>query len=145
MVERLLADRRVGVAERAELVGIVLEDIRVDRADRDAVRLGVLAHRGVVVILGLVPGDMDRDRGGDAGHLVNDRGVIELLAGGGGRARPGKSLEARATVGIAPAGRLDPLLLERGLDGFYVDPLRLEALGEQLVGGVVVGHGHILL
>src|SRR3954464_8934608 len=113
MIERHLANRRAGVAERAELVSVILEDVGVDRADLDAARLGVLAHRVVIAILGLIPRNVDGDRGRNSGQLVNDRGIVELLASGGGRAGPGKRLEARAAVGVAPAGRLDPLLLER--------------------------------
>src|SRR5256885_11204523 len=49
--QRLLAHRRVGVGDAAQHVVVVLEDVRVDRADLDAPLAGVLGQRGVVVHL----------------------------------------------------------------------------------------------
>ena len=79
VVERLLLDAGVRIAQRAEAVLVILEDVGVDRADVDALRLGVLAHGGVVVVLRLVPRNVDGDGGRDAGHLVDHGGVVQLL------------------------------------------------------------------
>ena len=68
VVDRLLADRRVDVGEAAELVVVVLEGVRVDGAERDAVVLGVRAERRVVV--DLIPRDVQGHRRREAGDLL---------------------------------------------------------------------------
>ncbi len=75
--QRLLAHPRVGVADAAEPVVVILEDVGVDGADFDAVALGVRREGRVVV--NLVPRDVHRHARGDAGVLVHLRGVVGLL------------------------------------------------------------------
>jgi hypothetical protein len=68
VVDRLAPDPRVGVADAAEHVVVVLEDVRVDRAERHALLRRVPRQVGVVV--DLVPRDVQRDGGRDAGVAV---------------------------------------------------------------------------
>ncbi len=135
VVQRQLACGGRGVAQRAQPIGLVLEDVGVDGAHADAARLGVLAHRGIVAVLGLVPRDVQRHAAGDAGELVHRGGVIQFFRRGARRARPGKHLEARAGVGIAPRRGLDVLVLQRRLDRGHVDALGGKLVGEERVTG----------
>ncbi len=93
VVQSLLAHAAVRVAQRAEAVFVVLKHVGVDGADAHALLRGVLAHGCVVAVLRLVPGDVDGDGGGDAGHLVYHSGVVHLLAGGHRCAGPGNALK----------------------------------------------------
>src|SRR5204863_3784839 len=114
--ERACATAGVRVAEAAEPVLVRAEEVRVDRADADALLLRVLAERAVVVRR--VPGDVQRDRGAAAGQAVDERRVREPLVHGARGARPGVDVEARAGVPVAPRRRLDlqaTKLLERAL------------------------------
>ena len=105
MFERACANAGVRVAEAAEPVLVRAEEVRVDRADADALLLRVLAERAVVVRR--VPGDVQRDRGAAAGQAVDERRVREPLVHGARGARPGVDVETRAGVAVAPGGGLD--------------------------------------
>ena len=59
VVERLAADPRVRVADAAEHVVVVLEDVRVDRAEADAEIGGVAGQ--VRVVVDPVPRDVEGD------------------------------------------------------------------------------------
>jgi hypothetical protein len=87
---------------------------------------GILAHGGVILVGGFVPGDVHGNRRRDAGHLVHHGGVVELLLRGVAAPGQAKALKARAAVGIAPTGRFDMLAFERSLDRLDIDCLRLE-------------------
>ena len=89
VVERLRADARVRVAEAAEPVVVVAEEVRVDGADPDALRPARAAERRPVV--DAVPRDVDRDVGQQPGQPVDERGVVDPLPDGAGGARPGKT------------------------------------------------------
>ncbi len=110
----LLPRLRVGVADAAELVVVVLEDVGVDRADPDAVALGVRGEGRVVV--DLVPGDVHGHDGGDAGVLVYLGGVVGLLVGVPGHARLAEHLEPGPAVAERPGRQLDLVILEGALD-----------------------------
>ena len=111
VLERLRAHGGVGVAEAAEPVVVVAEQVRVDGADADAEPLGVAAQLGPVV--DAVPRHVDRDARADAGQLVDERRVGELLPDVPRRTRPRVDVEARARVAVAPRGRLDLEAAER--------------------------------
>lgn len=110
VIDRLLPDHQVGVRERAELVVVVLERVRVDRAQRDALRRGEVAQSGVVV--DPVPRNVQRHRRRESGELVDGRRVRDLLLDGARDSRSGEDLEAGAGVAEGPRGQLDRLLLE---------------------------------
>jgi hypothetical protein len=118
--ERLRAHLRVGMTQAPEPVRVVSEQIRIDRADPDAALAGVVAERGPVV--DAVPRDVQRHRRARAGEAVDERGVVDPLVDGAGRAGPGVDVEAGSGVPVAPRRRLD-------LEG-----------GQTLEGGVL-GHG----
>ena len=71
--------------QAAELVVVVLERVRVDRAEPDAEVVGVRAQ--LVEVVDPVPRDVQRDRRGQAGEAVDLGGVGELLLDGARRAR----------------------------------------------------------
>src|SRR3954470_5920814 len=119
MVERLATHPRVGVGDAAELVVVVLEDVRVDRAQLDAVILRGRRERAEVV--DLVPGDVQGDAGRDAGVLVDLRGVGDLLVRVARYARLGEDLESRAGVAEGPGRQLDVLPGQDGCDRGAVD------------------------
>ena len=106
----LLADRRVGVGQAAELVVVVLEGVRVDGAEGDAVVLGVRAQGGVVV--DPVPRDVQRHRGGQPGEPVHGGRVGDLLLDGPRGAGRAEHLEPGPGVAVGPGGHLDGQLLE---------------------------------
>jgi len=79
MVDRLLPDAGVGVADAAEHVVVVLEGVRVDRAERDTLFRGV--PRQVRVVVDLVPGNVERNGGRDTREAVDLCRVVDLLVG----------------------------------------------------------------
>jgi hypothetical protein len=140
VIQRPLLDAGIGVAKRAELVLVILEDIGVDRADGDAAFLRILAHGGVILVGGLIPGNVNGNRRRHAGQLVHHSSVVQLLLCSRRRPPPGKRLEARAAVGIAPTRRFDLLLLQRRLNRRHIQAIRLELLGENIIGCLRSGH-----
>lgn len=90
------------VGERAELVLVVLEGVRVDGAELHTEALGVRSQGGEVVHQ--VPGgDVQRDGGGgEPGQLVHLRGIRDLLEGVARNARLREHLEAGAGVAERP-------------------------------------------
>src|SRR5580704_5215143 len=103
------------MADAAQLVVVVLEDVGVDGADPDAVRFGVAGQR--LVILDLVPRDVHGHAGRDAGEPVNLRRVFGFLPWRAGNSRLREYLESRSGVPERPGGQLDLVLLQRCLDG----------------------------
>ncbi len=114
VVDRLLADLGVGVGDAAELVVVVLERVRVDCAEGDAVVGGVLAQVGVRV--DLVPRDVQRDRRGESGELMYLGGIRDLLERVARNAGLREDLEARSRVAERPRGQFDGLLGEARRD-----------------------------
>lgn len=112
VVDRLASDAVVVVGERAELVVLVLERVRVDGAQRHAEVFGVTAQRRVVV--DRVPRDVQRHGRGERRVAVHLGGVGDLLERVAGRAGSGEDPEAGAGVAERPRGQFDPLGLERG-------------------------------
>lgn len=113
MIDRLAADRRVRVADAAQLVVVVLEGVGVDGAQLHATLLRVLREGRVV--LDLVPGDVQRHGRGHASELVDLPGVVQLLPGIARNTLLGEHLEARSRVSVRPRRRLDGLCFEGGL------------------------------
>src|SRR5205823_4850737 len=105
MPECLRAHRGVGMAEASEPVGVVAEQVGVDRADPDSLRLGVAAEPCVVVHG--VPWDVQRQTRAAAGQTVHERRVVDPLAHVARGARPRVDVETRAGVAVAPGGGLD--------------------------------------
>ena len=105
VVERLRAHARVGVTDAPEPVRVVAEQVRIDRADPDALLLRVTAER--LPVVDAVPRDVQRDGRAAAGEPVHERGVVDPLPDGTGGARPGIDVEAGAGVPVAPRRRLD--------------------------------------
>ena len=107
VLDGLLAHRWVGVRQTAELVrvllsGLVLEGVRVDGVEAQAEFFRECLELGGV--LGLVPGEVERNPGRDAGQLVHDRAVVQLLEDVAGLARLRKAREPRAARAHAQDG-----------------------------------------
>ncbi len=105
VVEGAPADGLVRAADAAEAVGVVAEQVRVDRTDAEAAFPGVGAQRRVVV--DGVPGDVEGDARAAAGEPVDERRVRDPFPHVARRARPGIDVEARSRVAVPPARRLD--------------------------------------
>ena len=93
------------MAEAAEAVRVVSEQVRVDRADPHALLLGVAPQLAVVV--DRVPGDVERDARAAAGQAMDERRVGDPLVHVACGARPRVDVEARSRVAVAPGRRLD--------------------------------------
>ena len=98
----------IGIAERAELVDLILEQVGIDRPGPDAVLLteprhGVDAAQPVLE----VPQDVQRERRADPGELVHVPGIGEFLFDGAGRSRLKKLAKPRARVREPPRGHFD--------------------------------------
>ena len=111
VVDRLATDRGVAVGEAAELVGLVLERVRVDRAELDPEVRRVPSQRAEVV--DEVPWDVQRDLRREPREAVHLRGVGDLLERVAGHAGLREHAEAGAGVAERPRGQLDRLLRER--------------------------------
>jgi hypothetical protein len=110
--DRLGADPGVRVGQRPEHVVVVLEQVGVDRPDGHAVLVGVLGQQGVV--LDLVPRDVQRHPGCDAGVPVHLAGVGDLLERVARHPGLREHLEPGAGVAERPARELDGLGPQRG-------------------------------
>ena len=116
VVECLAPHARVGIADAAEHVVVVLEDVGVDRPEADA---GVRCVTGQVgVIVDPVPRDVERDARRDAGEPVDLGGVGDLLVGSPRHALLGEHLETGPGVAEGPRRQLDPLVPQRRDDGW---------------------------
>ena len=100
MVDRLAADARVRAADAAEHVVVVLEGVRVDRAEGDPDVRGVPGEVGVVVHP--VPRDVQRDRRRDAGEAMDLGGVGDLLVRVARHALLGEDLEPGPGIAERP-------------------------------------------
>ena len=112
--ERRAAGFRIGIAERAVLVDLVLEEVGVDGAEPDAALAGGFfdfGHIGDAV--GEVPQDVQGDGRAAAGEVVDLAGVGELLGRGGSRGGLEELAETGAGVGEAPGGQFDSESVER--------------------------------
>lgn len=96
VLDRLVADLRVGVGEAAELVVVVLEGVAVDRAQRHALLLGVRPERTEVV--DEVPGDVQGHRRREPGEAVHRGRVGDLLVDGPRSAGAAEHLEPGAEL-----------------------------------------------
>jgi len=114
VVECLAAYTRVGVADAAEPVVVVLKRVAVDHADAHAEVGGVLGQRGVV--LDGVPRDVQRHARRGRGEAVHLRGVGQLLERVPGHAWLREHLETRTGVAVGPGGDLDLQVAQARLD-----------------------------
>ena len=105
MLECLPADSGVRVAEAPEPVVVVLEQVRVDRTDPEA--LGFGERPQLVPVVHPVPWDVEGDARTRSGQAVDERGVGDALVDRACRAGPREDMEAGARVPVAPRGRLD--------------------------------------
>ena len=113
VLERLAADAGSGWQKLPSRYVVVLEEVRVDRADPDALaprrsarsssQSSTRSHGMWIATLGQQPG-----------QPVDERGVGDPLVHGARRARPREDVEARAGVAVAPGRRLDLELPELG-------------------------------
>ena len=115
VIERLPADARVGAAHATEHVVVVLERVRVDGPEGDALVRGVAREVGVVV--DPVPRDVERNGGRDTGEPVHLRGVGDLLVRIARHALLGEDLEPGPGVAEGPRRQFDPLGPQRRDDG----------------------------
>src|SRR5262249_54254192 len=99
---------------------IVLEDIRIDRADLHVQRLGVLAQ--LAEILDFVPGNVNRHRRTGSRELVNQRRVFELLEGIARDASFLEDFKARSGIAVTPRRRLSFQFFDRRFSCFQIDP-----------------------
>ena len=97
--------RGVRMAHTAQSVHVVLEDVRVHRADAHTPFRGV--NNQALPVVHPVPGNVDGDRWADAGQAVNQRRVIHLLPHRAGGARPREHRKARTGVSVSPRWRLN--------------------------------------
>ena len=121
VVERLAPDAGVGVGDRAELVVVVLEDVGVDRPDPHAELGGVLGQ--LVVVVHLVPRDVQRHARRRPGERVHLGGVGDLLERITRYARLGEHLEPRAGVPERPRRQLDVEVVESVGDALVASSL----------------------
>ena len=121
VVQRLAAHARIRVAHAAEHVVVVLEDVRVDRAQADAEVGRVTRQVGVVV--DAIPRDVERDARRDPGEAVDLCRVGDLLVRVARDALLGEDLEAGPGVAEGPRRELDPLGSQRRDDGLVSDGL----------------------
>src|SRR5918992_271951 len=103
------------MADRAELVLGLLEEVRVDGAGAQAARVEVLAQRAVVG--DGIPREVHRDGEGGAGQAVHLGGVVDLLEDVARQAGGGKGAEPGAGGTVAPRRRLDLERPQARLDG----------------------------
>jgi hypothetical protein len=121
------------MADAPEPVLVVLEQVRVDRTEPEAVLLGERPQLAPVVRP--VPGDVNGDARTRAGQPVDESGVGDLLVDGARGSGPGEDVEPGARVGVPPRRRLDRERPELGQGALDVDP----AFAQKLQGGLA-GH-----
>jgi hypothetical protein len=114
VVDRLAADALVVVGEGAELVVLVLEGVRVDRAQLHAEVFGMAAEGAEVV--DEVPRDVERDGRGQSRQTVHLGGIRDLLERIARGSRGREDAEARAGVAECPGRQFDRLPFEGGQD-----------------------------
>ena len=100
MLQRPTPNRRIRVAQAAEPVDVILEEIRVDRTDPYALPRGEAGELRPVV--DLVPRNVNGDARAGPGQLMNERGVGNPLIDRACRAWPWVDMEACAGVAISP-------------------------------------------
>ena len=103
-IDRLGADRRVGIADRAELVVGILEDVGVDGAEAQPELGRVVAQRTEIICR--IPGEVRRDRRGRASEAMHLSGIVEALKNIARPTRLGEDAKPRAGVTKTPRRRL---------------------------------------
>jgi hypothetical protein len=130
----LRANARVGVADAAEPIVVVAEEVRVDPTDADALPFGERAQLPVVV--DGVPGDVQRDAGAAPGEPVDERGIGDPLADLAGSSRPRVHVEPRPRVAVPPGRRLDLEAPEPPDDRALVHRSRASHIPEEIANGL---------
>src|SRR6516164_2787130 len=119
MLERVLPDGFLGISKRPIFVDLVLKQVGIDRARRDAKTLSPLLDRGgIFEPIGKVPRDMQSDARARARDPMDLSGVTEFLFGSGSRGGLQIFSKARSGVGETPGGQLDTELIESRQDFF---------------------------
>ncbi len=133
------AHRGVGVREAAVLVRqrlarLILEGVRVHRVEPESERGAVFPQR--LVVVGAIPGNVQRHCRRGAGQLVNDAQSSSFSNTLRGSPRPGKPAEACAAGADAPGRNRHLEIGDRARDVIDLDAAALELRAE---GGVVAG------
>ena len=115
MPDRGGAHAGVRVAQAAEPIGIVAEQVRIDRADPNPLPLG--EGEELAVVVDGVPGNVQGDARAAARQPVDECGIGDALVDVTRGARPGVDVEPRAGVAVPPGRRLDLQLLQAPDDG----------------------------
>src|SRR5699024_554898 len=104
MIVRFLARGGMVVGEGAELVFLGLERVGVDRPEAHPVVLGVFAELGVAVHL--VPRDVQRDLGGEAGVGVYLSSIRDFFIRVTGRSGGAEYSESSTRISESPTRQL---------------------------------------
>jgi hypothetical protein len=108
VIERGLANCRVGIAQRSILVNLILENIGVDGAETNPHLLrGSLHRRRALETLGEIPKDVRRHTGAAASKMVNLPRIGQLLFRGRGGGSLNKFAKTRTGVGESPGRKFD--------------------------------------
>src|SRR5262249_8768097 len=142
MLDRLPADRRIRITERAELVAerltrLVLKRVGVDSVEAQAESLGVDANG--VEVQGLIPRNVKRDPRRCANELVHERNVCHLLAQGDRLAESREAAKASAAGRKRPRRKRNLESLNGGDHRIGDEPIALEALSQFREVPIVLG------
>src|SRR4029077_12060565 len=132
MLQRAATDGFVRIAEGAELVFLILKQIRIDRAGAHAVARGkALDLSGALHSLRAIPQNMQGDRRAHPREAMNLAGVAEFFF----RRSSGRGLqefaETSARIGKAPGRQFDAKGFERFENSLFV------------AGGHCIAHGSV--
>src|SRR5829696_2341526 len=133
MLDRLAPHRRVGIAERAELIAqalarLILKGVRVHRVEPDAQPSCVVEH--FIDVVELVPRDVEGQSRRAGGQTVHEGGVLHLLAERVRLASAGEPAEASPSSRERPRRERDLEAVHRGDQLFRVAPRTLQASSE---------------
>src|SRR5579884_1353941 len=126
MVNCLLPDSLIKMAQATEAVYIILKEVWIDGPDMQSKLLRVFLHSLPVIYF--IPGNMNGDTWANTHNSLYLCRVIQLLTQCPRRAGPMKHLEARPRISIAPGRRLDAELSHRLDNIFEIDTLLLQAV-----------------
>jgi hypothetical protein len=114
MIERVLADCRIGIAQGSEFVFLALKKIGIDRTGGDAAFAGEFLHLGhVFEAVRKIPKDVQGNRRAGSRELVHHPGVAEFLRQVGRCGGLHKFAEPGSCVRKPPRGQFDLELIER--------------------------------
>ncbi len=136
---RLRANRGIGVREaavfvRERLSRLILEGVRVHRVEPESERGAVFPEP--LVVVGAIPGQVQRHRRSCGGQLVNDRAVLELFEYVSRLAQAREPAEACAAGAHTPGRNRHLEIGHRTRDVIDPDAAALELRAES---GIVAG------